>query len=284
MWSVCAPVIAPSSRPTRSSSCNASLPICSSASGWSALSANNCVASSISRHCSLDSRSRIAVAAPRIPNRQDAMPEVRSAPRVSDVASACWNARGASTAFGASAATSPVSRHNVSISSMRGAVDVVLAAQALQRRTREAHQIGRALGVAAEPEQVLGRPARDRARPPDQIVGAEARLQQRRRIDDAVGHHPGIDGAAAARHRRVEQRVARADPRQAARQHPPALRAVGQCEHAQQQRLRHDARAAVTVGRAVPRPGRRLRQRQIGLYRSARVRQNPRATRPAAPT
>ncbi len=139
----------------------------------------------------------------------------------------------------------------------------VLAVQRVERDFRESRGVLGALGVAAEPEQVLCCPARDAllfAALGDQR-GREPRHLQRAAVDRIVGQRPDVGAAAAAVHR-GDLLVRGRDARHAARQHAPGAHAVGDREHAQHDRSGLDLRTARV-------PGRQLRHRQIRLHGDA---------------
>ena len=157
----------------------------------------------------------------------------------------------------------------------------LFAAQVVEHDLREAHRVFGAFGVAAEPEQVFCRAAGDGAFLVRQRQGAGRVLQQAGVVHRAVGEHPAVGAAATALHAGHEL-PARRQPHQATGQHAPALRAVGQGEHAQHGGARRDGpepggcrvgRGGVIVPgrcgrRAAPlaRPGGRLAQGQPGLH------------------
>ena len=140
-----------------------------------------------------------------------------------------------------------------------------LAVQSPQRDARQAGAVLGALGVAAEPEQVLGRTAGHQPLALHQrgVGGGDgdqrAVLEIRCFLRRFLAQHPGVGAAAAQRHGGQAGAFAH-QARHAAGQHAPGAGAVGQREHAQDGRARHDAGVRAAL------PGRHLRRWQVGLH------------------
>ena len=165
-------------------------------------------------------------------------------PSVSASDMACSKAFGASAACGVSGGTA-LSRHSASIRCRWAG----LSTSSSPRSRSSAASPGasgwprvRCSGPARTGSRRRGWKSCAAARP---VLGAQMGLQQRGRIDHAVGRDPGIDSAAAARHRRVEQRLAAAD----GPARPAARAGAGAVDRAN---TRAAAAGAARCARAVP--------------------------------
>ena len=98
---------------------------------------------------------------------------------------------------------------------------VVVGVDEHQRGPRQPHQLLGALGVAAEPEQVLAHAAGHRASAADDVVDLQALGQHREGVHRTFGEHPGVQAGAASLHAHAAV-VALRHPRHPPGQHMPA--------------------------------------------------------------
>ncbi len=152
------------------------------------------------------------------------------------------------------ACTAPTARRSTGESTDRRRVEQ------RQRVARQARRLVGALGVAAEPEQVLRRcgwspvgAARH------EVVGAQGARQHRESVDRPVGQHPGVRGSCR-RAASTPTAVVRVRPRASGRRAARASR----------RRRRRSRRRAASRRAAASAPllqGGALRRRQVGLHR-----------------
>ena len=126
---------------------------------------------------------------------------------------------------------------------------------------QQAHRLLGPLGVAAEPEQVVGDAARQLGVAALAPHAEARRRQQRHRADRAVGQHPGVLAAAAALHRHDRHVAGRADAREPAGHHRCTSRRPTPTYDAQHERARLELLAV---------PHRRGRERDLLLRRRTR--------------